>query len=49
MPYLTAAHARGEAKIVRGGSDAHMHARPYGQAGLTPFKRRLKKDVGGCV
>ena len=31
MPYLTAAHACGQAKIVRGGSDTHVHARPYGQ------------------
>lgn len=45
MPYLTAARARGEAKTVRGGSDARVHARPYGQTGLTPFKRRLKNAV----
>ena len=28
---------------MRGASDTHVHARPYGQTGLTSFKRRLNK------
>lgn len=43
MPYLTAAHARqgGKNSAWRIGHPAH--ARPYGQTGLTSFKRRLKE------
>lgn len=36
MPYLTTAQACGSAQIVRGGSDTHVHARPYGNTGLAP-------------
>lgn len=39
MPYLTAAHACWEAKIVCGWSDTHIHSSLYGQMGLTPWKR----------
>lgn len=52
MPHLTAActctHA-GRQKIVRGASDTHVHPRPYGQAGLASFKRRLKELSTQCL
>lgn len=34
---------------MRGGSDTHVHHRPYGQAGLTSFKRRLKELSRQCL
>lgn len=39
MPYLTAAHARKKKKKkrARGGSDDHVHARPYGRKGLADW------------
>lgn len=43
MPYLTAAHARWESKIVCGWSDTHIHSSLYGQMGLTPWKRIFNK------